>query len=790
MSLLKDLASISVTSSDSNSSSSASNIFKDTSESQGSNPPSSAITVPESLSIQSLETSSYSRLVVTPAEVVAVASVTQYHSLRSITDHSISGRNPEFSSSASSLPRSVVYSETGASAPPSDPGGQGHLAIVTNNTASSRLRRKKRRRDDSASSSPKSPILSSPNRKTQSLGNILDQSSLPSSTSAHPQAPSTTYRRSAIADLIDPTPTPCAPSNIPGTRSSPEITLDQSQNDQASQSQSQLKQESSGQRREIRSSDYILTIRQQPILSKSFPLSDRNLTDRKAVDPPPIIQLTILDGDLQRDWLSSPFFFMCATLWDENGHGPVQRPPSETLAGTLVSSLHRVRDGEDREGGFFVFGDLSVRLEGRFRLQFSLFEMLDGGQVEFITSVMSDIITIYSAKHFPGVLESTALSRQFSDQGVRLRLRKETGTRAAKRVKAAAVVAASSASTSSPTSFSNVAGSLSSSSISTPPSSSTSVGTQMDDTITRRSDGTLLTSTVPNAYSAPVGPNSSAIIRSETEDGRMQQPMNIVPMQHSAPAPPPPPPPPSLPPSSAPPPSSASLTSLGGQQQQIQQQSMQNYYMRPYYGNMQGAPGNVASNSSYGSLPYYAYPPQVGGSAPPPPPPPSVPLQYHQQQQQQQQQHQLQTQLLQQQQQNQQNQQNQQQLLQQQIHSRSPVVSEIGYPYQDTGLYGSVHTPQPTHRTMEPRLNMGGPVSTPVSNTGLADNNTYNISRPTSGGGNEVASVGSGLGLRNSDGRVKLPPLNFNSNSSGQAPSPMQLISGSNRMLSRPEEGR
>ncbi len=31
------------------------------------------------------------------------------------------------------------------------------------------------------------------------------------------------------------------------------------------------------------------------------------------------------------------------------------------------------------DGGFFVFGDLSVRMEGRFRLRFNLFEMMQYG---------------------------------------------------------------------------------------------------------------------------------------------------------------------------------------------------------------------------------------------------------------------------------------------------------------------------------------------------------------------------------------------------------------------------
>ncbi|KAK9466924.1 velvet factor, partial [Lipomyces arxii] len=174
--------------------------------------------------------------------------------------------------------------------------------------------------------------------------------------------------------------------------------------------------------------NYLLEIRQQPVRCKAA-LSSASSTpsgiDRKTVDPPPIVQLTVQDGDPAREWLHSPFFFMCANLFDPIVDAPISQPPSETLAGTLVSSLHRVRDSQDREGGYFVFGDLSVKLEGRFRLQFSLFEMLDGSQAEFITSTVSAVFTVYAAKHFPGVLGSTALSRQFSDQGVRLRLRKE-----------------------------------------------------------------------------------------------------------------------------------------------------------------------------------------------------------------------------------------------------------------------------------------------------------------------------------------------------------------------------
>lgn len=50
-------------------------------------------------------------------------------------------------------------------------------------------------------------------------------------------------------------------------------------------------------------------------------------------------------------------------------------PSQEYLVGTTVSSLYRLRDIDNRDAGFFIFGDLAVLKEGQFRLHFSLFEM-------------------------------------------------------------------------------------------------------------------------------------------------------------------------------------------------------------------------------------------------------------------------------------------------------------------------------------------------------------------------------------------------------------------------------
>jgi hypothetical protein len=92
------------------------------------------------------------------------------------------------------------------------------------------------------------------------------------------------------------------------------------------------------------------------------PLQARpTLAERRAVDPPPIIQVKIKDerqdpyqyilyhdyianGD-HSNYLQSPHLFVCA---DPNlctaTEPPAQAPVNNALAGTTVSSLHRLKD--------------------------------------------------------------------------------------------------------------------------------------------------------------------------------------------------------------------------------------------------------------------------------------------------------------------------------------------------------------------------------------------------------------------------------------------------------------
>lgn len=168
---------------------------------------------------------------------------------------------------------------------------------------------------------------------------------------------------------------------------------------------------------------YYLSVRQQP--HEALVVAKGKEKARKAVDPPPIVQLDVKQHqDLQKNYLQNPYLFMQVSLYKPDRDEPL--PGRESLAGTLTSSLHRLKDTSNVEVGLFVFGDISVRLQGTFRLHFSMWEYNPAdGRAQYLSSCFSDKFSVLPPKDFKGMEESTALSRCIADQGVRLRLRKE-----------------------------------------------------------------------------------------------------------------------------------------------------------------------------------------------------------------------------------------------------------------------------------------------------------------------------------------------------------------------------
>lgn len=133
-----------------------------------------------------------------------------------------------------------------------------------------------------------------------------------------------------------------------------------------------------------------------------------------------------------------------------SGSSSNSSPPTRNLIGSLVATAHKLHDLNDEQGVWFILQDLSVRTEGEFRLKFSFVNLADAvifekpttsstsssssvpasssnipNSAPIITSVFSNPFRSYSAKKFPGVIDSTDLSRCFANQGIKIPIRRE-----------------------------------------------------------------------------------------------------------------------------------------------------------------------------------------------------------------------------------------------------------------------------------------------------------------------------------------------------------------------------
>lgn len=115
---------------------------------------------------------------------------------------------------------------------------------------------------------------------------------------------------------------------------------------------------------------------------------------------------------------------------------------TRNLIGSLAASAFRLTDPGDRMGIWFVLQDLSVRTEGSFRLRLSFVNVgppsttpngnpsnqnsiLNTGRAPVLAACFTDVFTVHSAKKFPGVVESTPLSKCFATQGIKIPIRKD-----------------------------------------------------------------------------------------------------------------------------------------------------------------------------------------------------------------------------------------------------------------------------------------------------------------------------------------------------------------------------
>jgi len=225
-----------------------------------------------------------------------------------------------------------------------------------------------------------------------------------------------------------------------------------------------------------------LHIRQQPIAARACGAGDK---DRRPIDPPPILQMLLVDFDPNsrddRNLLESRTFTVGCFLYSikqiPNDPNPLSSPshhsgereqlvpssciieaPSnarmaaagdarpnpqgrafQLLSGSCYVSPFYVEKDPDPTtaptyplsrpsmsplpASFFVFTDLSVRKAGVYRLNFKL---TDWGVVEetgqpqpILAEAWSEPFTVYSSKDFPGMRESSNLTEQLRQLGIK-----------------------------------------------------------------------------------------------------------------------------------------------------------------------------------------------------------------------------------------------------------------------------------------------------------------------------------------------------------------------------------
>ncbi|KAL2753676.1 hypothetical protein ACRALDRAFT_2110509, partial [Sodiomyces alcalophilus JCM 7366] len=196
---------------------------------------------------------------------------------------------------------------------------------------------------------------------------------------------------------------------------------------------------------------YELTCLQQPERARACGSGQKSAADRRPVDPPPVVQLRVYEGpsledskDITLGYNANFFVYVDLQHARPMANGRVQTPAATSppvLTGAPVSGMAYL--DRPTEAGYFLFPDLSVRHEGRYVLGFSLYEELkdeedqdaepadDDATPGFYLRMrlLSAPFVVFSAKKFPGLTSSTSLSRTISEQGCRVRIRRDVRMR-------------------------------------------------------------------------------------------------------------------------------------------------------------------------------------------------------------------------------------------------------------------------------------------------------------------------------------------------------------------------
>ncbi|KAI8097454.1 velvet factor [Halteromyces radiatus] len=198
-------------------------------------------------------------------------------------------------------------------------------------------------------------------------------------------------------------------------------------------------------------SHYSLEIPQHPIHARSCGFGNK---DRRYIDPVPILQLYKIhhDGTKEKSSFRYDHLVVHCDLYADDKDEPrnvvyLSSTPSgggarhksisnnstilslpsqqvmKCLVGTSISNAYELMTPSGEKGVFFIFDDLSIRIEGQYRLKFQLIDVSLTFPMMILDTIYSKPFKVYSPKQFPGVCETTELSRCFASQGQKIAIR-------------------------------------------------------------------------------------------------------------------------------------------------------------------------------------------------------------------------------------------------------------------------------------------------------------------------------------------------------------------------------
>lgn len=173
---------------------------------------------------------------------------------------------------------------------------------------------------------------------------------------------------------------------------------------------------------------YNLDVVQQPVQARAMGWGSK-ADSRRPVDPPPVINLSILNdrSDNVTAQVTNSFILHASLIEVESNDSSPNI--QNRLTGTTMYSLTHLRSPSPGKF-FFLLHDLSIRQEGRYKLLFDVYEVQAlSGMIRHRAQTTSGVITVYTPKTFPGLESSSDLVKEIASQGCKVRVRKESSTK-------------------------------------------------------------------------------------------------------------------------------------------------------------------------------------------------------------------------------------------------------------------------------------------------------------------------------------------------------------------------